>query len=249
MAAEFAVRVLGPIDVVTPNGVRPIGSRNLRATLAALVVTAGRAAPIDLIREAVWGDRPPQAADASIHTYVSKLRHLLGPDAVERLDHSYRLRATRYQIDATRFEDLVDRSAAHREDPVRCAEICGEALALWRGTPFGELGDAEPFRLETFRLEQLRLVAMELALEAEIGLGHHEIAAAELASAVREHPYREHLWLLLAEALHRDGRRIEALRTCHDLRSVLAEAGLEPSRELLALEHRIAGCDEDGTGA
>lgn len=241
MGTECSIRVLGPIDVVGADGVRRIGSRNLRATLAALVLGAGRAVPIDVIADAVWPGGGPAAADASLHTYVSRLRHLLGPDSVERVDHSYRLDAGRDLIDATRFEDLVDLATTCRDDPARRAAICREALGLWRGPPFDDLGDREPFHLEAIRLDELRLVAMELALSSEISLGHHEIAAAELETAVREHPYREHLWYLLAEALRLDGRRVEALRACQELRRVLAEAGLEPDRELVALEHRIAG--------
>lgn len=248
MDDRFRIRVLGPVDVVTPTGVRRIGSRNVRALLAALVLGAGRAAPIGQLREAVWGDRPPQSADASIHTYVSRLRALLGHDAIERAEHSYRLVVTRSQIDAARFEDLADLASAARDDPTRCAAICDEALGLWRGTPFGELGEEEPFRLEALRLDELRLMVMELALGAEIELGHHEIAAAELESAVEEHPYRERLWFLLAEALRRDDRRIEALQACNRLRQVLAGAGLAPSTELVELEHCIAADPSAGRG-
>lgn len=244
MEVGFLIRVLGPVDVVVPDGAVRIGSRNERAVLAGLVLAARRALPVDVLRDIVWTDEPPTSAEASIHTYVSRLRHLLGSDAIERADHSYRLNVSRSQIDAARFEDLVDEASAVRRDAPRCAELCREALGLWRGEPFGDLGDEEAFRLEAFRLEELRLVAMELALGAEIELGHHEIAAAELESAVREHPYREHLWYLLAEALERDGRRIEALRACEQLRSVLAEAGLEARPELTALEQRIAGSSD-----
>ena len=86
-----------------------------------------------------------------------------------------------------------------------------------------------------------RIVAMEIALEAEVALGRHELAAAELESAVREHPYRERLWYLLAEALLRDGRRVEALRTCERLRDTLAEVGMQAGDELLDLGQRILG--------
>lgn len=237
----FLVRVLGPVDVRTVDGVRSIGSRNERAVLAGLVLAAGRAVPVTLLRDAVWAEHAPDSADASIHTYVSRLRHLMGHDRIEQRDHSYRLVVGRDEVDATRFEDLVDHASRARDDPARCAELCREALGLWRGVPFGDLGDDDTFRLEGFRLEELRLVVMELALGAEIELGHHEIATAELETAVQEHPYRERLWHLLAEALRRDGRRIEALRACDQLRHVLAEAGLTPDDELVELEHRITG--------
>jgi DNA-binding SARP family transcriptional activator len=246
MYGGFRILVLGPVDVETPNGPHHIGSRNERAVLAALAMTAGRSLPVSQLRDVVWPEDPPTSSDGAIHTYVSRLRHLLGPDAIERVDHAYQLVADRSQIDAVHFEDLVDAASEARSDPRRCADLCHEALALWRGMPFGDLGDEEPFRLESLRLDELRVAAMELALGAEIELGHHEVAAAELESAVREHPYRERLWYLLIEALRRDDRRIEALQACARLREVLIEAGLDAGPELLELERRIAGPVADG---
>ena len=168
------------------------------------------------------------------------MRHLLGPTSIERTDHAYRLIVTRDQIDVARFEDLLE-AAATSDDPTVRSERARTALGLWRGQPFGDLGGDEVFELESLRLDELRIVAMEIALEAEVALGRHELAAAELESAVREHPYRERLWYLLAEALLRDGRRVEALRTCERLRDTLAEVGMQAGDELLDLEQRILG--------
>lgn len=248
MLGGFRILVLGPVDVETPNGSHHIGSRNERAVLAALAMSAGRSLPISQLRDVVWPDRAPTSTDGAIHTYVSRLRHLLGSDAIERVDHAYRLVADRSQIDAVHFEDLVDAASEARADARRCADLCHDALALWRGAPFGDLGDEEPFRLESFRLDELRVAAMELALGSEIELGHHEIAAAELESAVREHPYRERLWYLLIDALRRDDRRIEALQACARLRDVLADAGLAAAPELVELERQIAGPATNGAG-
>jgi serine/threonine-protein kinase PknK len=241
MERDTVVRVLGPIDVVTSSGVHPVGSRNVRAVLGGLVVAAGHAVSTALLSAIVWGDDPPNSAENSLQTYVSRIRGLLGHDAVVRADHSYRLAAERDQIDALRFEDLLIRATEARSDPVDCRPLCREALALWRGEPFGDLGEEEAFRLETLRLEELRLAAMELHLETDLELGRHEIIVAELESAVREYPYRERLWYLLAEALLRDDRRVEALRACTGLRDALATVGLDPGAELHQLESRILG--------
>lgn len=241
MNGGFLIRVLGPVDVSTVDGTHTIGSRNERALLAALVLSAGRSVPTSLLRDVVWADHTPSSPDASLHTYVSRLRRLLGSERIERSDHSYRLVVARDEVDAARFEDLVDEATRCDDDAARRLHTCRTGLALWRGNPFGDLGDDEAFRLEAMRLDELRLVMMELALGAELDLGRHEIAAAELETAVWEHPYRERLWLLLGEALRRDGRRVEALRTCERLRRVLADAGLAPGPELIDLERRIAG--------
>jgi DNA-binding SARP family transcriptional activator len=215
--------------------------------LGALVVAAGHAVPVDRLRAAIWSEDAPRTADSSLQTYVSRLRHLLGADTIVHEDHTYRLDVTRDQIDALRFEDLLAEAAELRETPADCAALCEEALGLWRGDPFGDLRDDEAFRLEAMRLEELRLATMELALGAELALGHHEIVVAELESAVHEHPYREHLWYLLVEALAASDRRVDALRTCRDLRSTLAAVGLSPGEEIRGLEQRILLTGDGGS--
>lgn len=244
MEREDVVRVLGPIDVLTPSGPQPIGGPLPRALLGALAVAAGRSVSIDQLCEALWGDEPPSSAERALHTYVWRLRRLLGSDAVALVDHSYRLDVRREQIDALCFEDLLTQATDARSDLDRCAELCRAGLALWRGPPFGELADEEPFRLEAIRLDELRLAAIELLLETEVALGHHEIAVAELECAVQEHPYRERLWYLLIDALRLDDRRVEALRTCEELRRALAEVGVEPAADLDAIEAEILDANE-----
>ena len=239
MRCDDMIRVLGPMDLLTPAGPRSVGSRNNRALLGALVVAAGHAVAVDQLQAAVWGDTPPESVDNSLQNYISRLRHVLGRETIVLADHTYRLDVSRQQIDALRFEDLLIAATDFRSDPERCRELCLDALSLWRGDPFGDLADQEPFRLETMRLAELRITTMELALEATIELGGHEIAVAELESAVQEHPYRERLWYLLIEALRRDHRRVEALRACQNYRSVLAGAGLDPADEFRILEQRI----------
>ena len=240
MRRDNLIRVLGPIDVLTPQGPVSVGGHHARALLGALAASAGRNVSVNRLQEALWGDSPPPSADSSLQTYVWRLRQLLGDDAVLREDHSYRLDARRDQIDLLRFEDLLEQASDLGDDPDRCSARCREALSLWRGDPFGELGEHEPFRLEAIRLDELHLMALELDLEAQVRLGHHETVAAELESVVREHPYRERMWFLLIEALRRDGRRTDALRACRRFRRTLGELGLEPTGELTDIEVEIA---------
>lgn len=233
------IRVLGPIDLLTADGPRSVGSRNSRRLLAALAISAGRSVSADRLMWALWGDTPPASAENSLQTYVSRLRRRLGNESIDRADHSYRLVVERDQIDAIRFEDLFVQATDVQNDPAGRRELCREALGLWRGDPFGDFVDDEPFRLESLRLGELRVSAMELALECDLALGHHEIVAAELESAVEEYPYRERLWYLLIDALLRDDRRVEALRACRSLRRALATAGLSASDELTRWEEQI----------
>lgn len=234
-----SIRVLGPIDIGTPSGSRSVGGQRARALLGALVVGAGHAVPIDHLFEVLWGDEPPDSADNTLQSYVSHLRQLLGANEIVHVDHSYALITAADSIDALQFESLLAQANESKGDPETCLTYCREALGLWRGRPFGDLADDESFTLEAYRLEELRLATMELSLEAELALGNHELVVGELEAAVREHPYREQLWMLLIEALARSQRRVEALRECARLRRVLADVGVQASDELVSLEQRV----------
>lgn len=236
---QGTVRVLGPVDVMTSDGPRSVGGAQPRAVLAALAIGAGHAVEIDQLFRTLWGDQLPDSAANTLQSYISDLRYLLGATTIKRVDHAYELDVGPDHIDAVRFERLLGEAIAAKDDPEECSRRCRDALGLWRGRPFGDLADDEPFRLEAYRLDELRLAAMELSIEADLALGNHELIVSELEVAIEEHPYREHLWYLLIEALAACGRRVEALRVCRRLRTVLAEVGVQPNDDLRALEQQI----------
>lgn len=239
MRDRQVIRVLGPIDIETPEGEIAVGGRQVRALLGAFAIGVNHAVPIDHLKEVLWADDPPASADNTLQSYVSHLRGLLGVGAIIRRDHSYQLNATPSEVDATLFEASVIRASALEKTPEERLHHCREALQLWRGRPFGDLADDEAFKLETYRLEEMRLTAMEYSLEAELALGRHELIVGELESAVREHPYHERLWFLLIEALARSGRRVEALREVTHLRRTLSEVGLRVGNDIAELERRV----------
>lgn len=236
---ECSIRVLGPVDVMTPSGSKSVGGPQARAVLAALAIGAGHAVAVDVLQQTLWGDHPPDSADNTLQSYISDLRHILGAAAIVRVNHAYELDVGAQNIDAVRFETLLGQAIVAKGDPEECLRLCRDALRLWRGRPFGDLADDELIRLEAYRLDELRLATMELSIEAELALGNHEMVVGELELAIDEHPYREHLWYLLIEALAGRGRRVEALRACRRLRDMLAEVGIEASDDLLSLEQQI----------
>ena len=82
-----------------------------------------------------------------------------------------------------------------------------------------------------------RLAAIELLCTAELALEHHLDVIPRLSSLATEHPYREQLHALLITALYRSGRQADALNAYQNLRRRLRdELGIDPSRELVALE-------------
>jgi DNA-binding SARP family transcriptional activator len=194
----------------------------------------------DHLIQAVWGDDPPRTATSSLQSHISRLRNLLGHDAVQRHDHSYILDFDPGRVDACEFEKAYREAAAIADsDPEEAVEACRTALQLWRGPPFGELCDAEFARPEAVRLEELRIDAMELFLESTIAAGQPSLVVPALRAAVTDHPYREKLWYLLMRALAVEGRRVEALRSFQEARIVLGAAGLEPTIDLRQLEAQI----------
>lgn len=240
MKPGLMIRVLGPVDVATPEGVCSVGGCHSRRLLGALVISVAHAVATDQLIDVVWGQSPPPTAHATLQSLVSRLRRIVGPEAIVLVDHSYRLDAEPSSVDALRFERLVRSAERAVDDAERRKDLCGEALALWRGVPFGELVDDDPFRLEALRLDELRMSAMELRLAAQVELGETDVATAYLRAALEEHPYREKLWYLLIEALADEGRRVEALRECDRFRGVLADVGLVPDETLRDLAERIA---------
>jgi DNA-binding SARP family transcriptional activator len=239
MGDECLIRVLGPVDLVTAQGEVAVGGRQIRAALGTLVVALGHAVPADHLVAVLWGDEPPASALSSLHSYVSRLRHMLGAGTIHREDDTYALVIDPALVDAYRFERLIVEASEADVTPQQRRDKGQEALQMWRGIPFGDLAEEDPFRLEALRLDELRMHAMELRLDADISLGHAGLVVGLLESAVEEYPYRERLWLLLIEALARDGRRVESLRTADRLRHVLGDVGLEPGAALLALEEEI----------
>ena len=238
MVPGWMIRVLGPIDVATAEGVVTVGGPRPQKLLGALVLAVRHSASTADLIVVLWGERPPEHAVNTVQSYVSRLRRLLGRETIVNADGGYRLEVEVDGLDALLFERLV-RDARAEGDPTKVRDVCRRALRLWRGPAFGDLSHEDPFRLEAIRLDELRILAMELQLEAELALGRSDLIVGELEAAVQENPYRERLWYLLIEALARDGRRVEALRVCTDLRRMLGDVGLEGGEGLSRLEDRI----------
>jgi hypothetical protein len=168
---------------------------------------------------------------------VVALRKVLGPDVLVTRPPGYVLQATRAEIDAGRFEQLLSDARSASLDERR--RLLVQALELWRGPPLAEFAFEEWAQSEARRLEELRLVALEERIATDIELGHAQDVVPELESLVAEHPLRERLRELLMRGLYRAGRQAEALDAYTAARSTLDELGIEPSEELQRLQAAI----------
>lgn len=232
------ITVLGPLTV---DGSGHVSPRD-RVVLAALAVRSGQPVTTDQLADALWGDTPPASAAKILQGCVVRLRKVLGNDAIETLAHGYLLALPPDQLDTQKFERLVVRA---REliglgEADRAAYKLTEALTLWRGSPFSELEEWAPAVSEARRLGELRLEAEELRVDALLRAGRHAEVLAEVQTMVRAAPLRERRWVLQAHAQYQAGNQGEALRTLHQLKSVLAtKLGVDPGPDVAAIEQAI----------
>ncbi|MDT0345469.1 AfsR/SARP family transcriptional regulator [Streptomyces litchfieldiae] len=233
--------VLGPVEIRRDGDVRAVSGRLRRTLLGVLLARANQSVPVDVLTDALWGERADPRAAQRLHLHVHRLRGLLGePDRVSWGPEGYRLRVAPGELDAERFESLADEAAGiAARHPRRAAEVLRAALDLWRGAPFAEL-DVPLLGDWAHQLTERRLAALEALYEAELASGPTRAVVAELSGLVREHPARERLHALLITALYRSRRPDEALAAYRTARQrIAAELGLDPGPELRELERRI----------
>jgi DNA-binding SARP family transcriptional activator len=231
-------RILGPLEVREGGRVVPLGGAKQKGVLAILLTRAGEVVSRDRLIDELWGGEPPSSAVSVLQTYVSHLRKALGSGALQTKATGYSIDVEDHVLDLALFERILDEA---RDAPVeQAAGLLRDALALWRGPALVDFA-YEPFaQAEIARLEELRLVALERRIEADLALGREAELIGELETLVAKHPLRERLRGLLILALYRAGRQAEALDAYQAARRALVdELGIEPGRELQALERAI----------
>jgi DNA-binding SARP family transcriptional activator len=242
---EFGI--LGPLEVVGPDGLVVVRGAKRRGLLAYLLVHAGEAVSLDRLAEDLWDERSSSGARGTVQTYLSQLRKLLADSSdvtIETRPSGYVLVVPADRLDAGRFERLCAQAATETDATMRLTFL-DEALGLWRGAPLGEFAGSAWADIEATRLQALRLQALQQRIDARLDLGYHAECIPELERLVREHSLDEHFWAQLMVAYYRVGRQADALRAYQQLRSTLAdELGIDPSAELVALERRILDQDE-----
>ena len=243
-------RLLGPLEARDGERRVELGRPKQRVLLAVLLVHANHVVSVDRLVEELWGAGPPPQAAASLQTYVSNLRRALEPGRQARAPSrvlvsqppGYRLVVGAGDLDAARFAALAGEGHRLLEAgrPAAAAGVLREGLGLWRGPALAEVADEGFAQAERNRLEELRVAALEDRLAADLDLGGHAAAVAELEELAGRYPFRERLAGLLMLALYRSGRQAEALQAFQAARRALAdELGIDPGRWLRQLETGI----------
>ncbi|MER8058985.1 MULTISPECIES: BTAD domain-containing putative transcriptional regulator [unclassified Streptomyces] len=238
--------VLGPLGVHRGADVLAAGPPQQQAMLAVLLLSRNKAATACDLLDALWGDRPPGRPMNTIRTYAWRWRKLLEPDParpsvlVARGD-GYELAVPDDHVDALVAERLIADAerALRRGEPDTARTLLRRAQDLWRGEPL--LGVPGPFaERQRQRLRGVWLDLLEQRITLDLRGGRTEQCVRDLTELVAADPLRERSHALLMEALHREGKRADALAAFRHARTVLVdELGVEPGPELAALHQSI----------
>lgn len=197
------------------------------------------------LAEAIWPRGQPDAADASLASLLTKLRRVLGPEALEGKAE------LRLSLPADAWIDLEAAGVAvHRAESAVALGDWERAWAPARAALYtanrGFLpGFDAPWVDERRRwLDDVRLRALECIGRSGLRMGGTETAAAERAgrALVEAAPFRESGYRLLMEALAAGGNVAEALRVYEELRLLLREElGVAPGADAQELHRRLLG--------
>ncbi|QXJ25077.1 AAA family ATPase [Actinomadura graeca] len=245
-----AVRVLGAFGVAVAGVPADLGGPRQRSVLARLVAAHGRMVPADRLVEDLWAGTAPPRAAAGLQSFVSHLRRALEPARPPRTPArilvteppGYALRLPDGDVDAWRFDALIDEAAALLDagDPASARGRAEAALAEWRGPAYAEFAVLPWAAAEAARLDERRRLAVERRAEAMLRLGAAAEAVPDLEAHAAAEPLREDAWRLLALALYRAGRQGDALAALRRARAALTEElGVDPGPRLRRLESDI----------
>ncbi|MFC4122792.1 AfsR/SARP family transcriptional regulator [Nonomuraea zeae] len=242
---DFAI--LGTIRLNGPGG-RIRLSRKQRAVIAVLLLHPNATVSTERLIDALWDD-PPRSAVANVQTYVHQLRRSLEGSGLwlGTEGSGYACEVPPERLDLLVFEEGARRARKERVDGdlVAAEREYAAAVALWRGTPAEDVPLSGAVAPRITELEEHLAVSRSEWIDVRLALGHDDLVA-ELRTLVAAHPLRERLREQLVVALHRSGRRDEALDAIREARELLvAELGIEPGPELRHLHAALLSGDAD----
>jgi DNA-binding SARP family transcriptional activator len=245
--SDLRFRVLGPFGVVmdgVPLDDHAIGSRKGRTVLKLLVLERPHVVSVDRIADVVWSDAPPDDAERHVAPLVSRLRRVLGSDAIVGGRDGYRVATgDRVSVDLDEAFRLVDEAevrGSHGEHPLGAVAAAQALDLLGTGSileeePFAEW--AEPARAAA---QQLLRRGRRAAWQSAHALGDHDAALEAATAALVDDPMDEEAVRAVMRAHRGRGSTAAALAAFEAVRAELAsELGADPSPETTALHLAI----------
>ncbi|GIM92612.1 AfsR/SARP family transcriptional regulator [Paractinoplanes toevensis] len=226
----------------------------LRTAFALLLALHDEVVPTSNLIDEIWQESPPTTVVSTIQTYVYQLRKMLmessrggsGGVILRTVGSGYQLKIGPEKLDVTVFDRLFDQGKqALRERRYESASnALTSALSLWRNQPLADVPKGPILQAYAAQLEEARLQALDMRIEADLRLGRELDVIRELKSLVITNPLHEGFHAKLMLALHRSGRRHEALNAYSQLRKTLvADLGVEPSGAVQRLHRAVLAAD------
>ena len=196
------IDILGPLTL--RSGSRVLDDpllRRARVRQLLLLLTAHGGMTREELMDRLWPDAAPELAAKNLRTNLSHLRRLLEPDLGARgTSYFLRVRGDRLvvegsvlTIDLERFDQEL-RTAADADDRgelATAAEGYERASALWRGTPFADIADAEGVVALQASLQRRSAFAATRAAEIRLARNDVDDAVALADRALVIAPYGE----------------------------------------------------------
>ncbi len=241
---QLRVQLCGPLAVERA-GQRldqSLPGRQGRLLFVYLVLNRHRLVSRDELAEALWLEPDPEVVDARLNPLLSKMRRILGAEAVEGRS-TLRVRLPDAWVDIEAAVEAIHRaeSAVVQGDFVRA---WGPALVALFTAERGFLpGEDAPWIDDTrHQLRELEVRALECYAATELGLGGTELPGAVRAGRklIQLAPLRESGYRHLMEALAAQGNPAEALHVYEQLSNCLREqVGVVPGASTRAVYERI----------
>src|SRR5262245_21630330 len=244
---RFQLALLGPFELRGPDGSIDLTSKKLAALLAFLACTAPQAHSRDKLMTLLWGSHFEPQARQNLRQALSRLRRVLGEDALISSGESVSLQPGVIACDVPRFEALL-------ADGSR--DALNEVVCLYRGRLLPDIEIPEDawtewLTAERQRLEGLALDAMMKLGEQELAAGNHDPALSAANRAIAISNLREDAHRLIIRILAASGRRADGLKHYEDLTALLKrELAVEPdpTTRALAAELRKSHAPRPGSG-
>jgi predicted ATPase/DNA-binding SARP family transcriptional activator len=237
------VALLGPVALVDGDRGVAVAGEKQRTLVALLALAPGEPVSADALVDELWPGAMPSDPTNALQARISAVRKVVGTERLRSTAAGYVLDVPTDDVDACRFEQLVEagRRALGDGDHAIAAARLADAIGLWSGdVALADVPRQGRVQLAAERLEDLLASAHEARIDADLALGRHERAATELRALVARHPLRERLREQLMLALYRSGRQADALDAYQDARHAFAdELGLDLGPALSALEGAI----------
>ncbi len=235
------VAVLGPVRLLVDREPVGLASVQQRILVACLALEPGRPVSVPRLIAALWPGDVPANSQGNLHSYVSRLRRVVGADRLVHEPGGYRLVVEPTDVDVGAARALVAQAHALLPgDPAGAGELLDGALGLWRGEPLADLPDRLAFAPDLADLDAWHRQLTEDRAAFRLAAGEAVAAIPDLERMLAADPLRERGVELLMRALHAGGRTADALALARAYRlRLVKETGLDPGPDLPALEQGI----------